>query len=177
MKTFFITLTILLVMASGLNAEESYNYKDSSFEQSVRSFVGGHEFAPYGPKEEFDYFWYSTSYTFGAKINKYFSYMNTIGMGLIGAREASAPLIECRILPRLTFKGFYIQAGGGIAHGFNPGDLPHLAESPLYGILSAEIGYEFKRGLCIAYTWEHLSSPFHDDCGLNVGALVFQVKF
>jgi hypothetical protein len=177
MKTFIITLIVGLIIATNAYAKDEYSYKESTFSQSIRSFVGGHEFALYGPKEKYDYFWYSTSYTFGAEINKYLSYMNTIGIGLIGSREASAPMIEYRILPRLTYKGFYIQAGPGLAHGFNPGDLPHLADSPLYGIISAEVGYEFKRGLSVAYCHEHLSSPFHPDCGLNVGALMLQVKF
>ncbi len=182
MKKFLVVLFFSFSLVStNLYAQENdvngcLKYKDSGFNQSIRSFIGGYEFAPVSPEEEFDHFWFSTSYVLDTKVDNFLSYKNTIGIGLIGARDSSAPMIEYRLLGRITYKGFYIQGGGGLAHGFNAGDLPHLADSPLFGLISVEVGYEFGN-ISIGIGQEHISSPFHDDSGINVGFLAFTVKF
>ena len=74
---------------------------------------------------------------------------------------------------------------------FDRDNLPELADSKLYGLISGGLGIEifrldqsYRNLYCKAgYRIEHISSPFHDsddgDSGFNIGAieLVFGLDF
>lgn len=171
MKKIFTIFVLTIIMFSvPVYAETKTN--------GVRTFVSGHEFKPPNfAKERYDYFWFSTSYLWITEVSKNFEYSHGLGMGLIGARESSAPFVEYRLLGKFKYEGVYVQVGGGFSHGFNADDIPHITDTPLYGLISGEIGYEFSNGISIGYTWEHISSPFHDDSGMNVGGIAITIKF
>ena len=172
MKKFSITLIILIILTIATTA-----YSDE-FKLGIRAFSGGHEFKPSNfTTEENDYHWASMSLLLTTKINDYFDYSNSFGLGLLGARSASAPTIEYRLLLRVKFYGIYLQTGGGLAYGCNSKDIPNIGPSPLLGIISVELGYEFNNSFSIGYAWEHISDPFFDDGGWNVGALALTIRF
>jgi hypothetical protein len=150
------------------------------FNNSFRTFVGGNNIAPtFTPDGDTNYQWYSVAYAPETTINDVLSYSNSFGLGVVSAKSTSVTFVEYRLLGKVKpfSNNLYFQAGAGLSHGFTPESIPNLATSPLYGLTTVGIGYEFDNGVELGYSWEHMSSPFHDDTGLNVGALALTFKF
>lgn len=189
MRDFFICIIFicgLFVFVGNSRAEASvFDY------HGARIFYGDSSWTCIGPDPNDHYKWFSASYMVGKNFTDWFSLESQLGAGYLETENYDdSPSIEWRVL--LSFKNdyAYLNFGGGFAHLFNSDNLPDLADTDLYGILTGSIGlgpYSYKQGdnileITLGYSYEHISAPFHNnhddnDAGWNVGALELKITW
>jgi hypothetical protein len=177
----FIWLQVpFLFYTQNLDAAEWYKSDDIG----VRTFFGRTEWTSFGPDPEDNYTWINASFYASKGLFSWLEFIAGIGPGYLESDNfGSTPTVELRMLGHAQYGVFYLDLGGGFAYLFDRDDLPGLADSDLYGIISAGLGIEIFRlegehhnfSCKTGYRIEHISSPFHDskdgDSGLNIGAV------
>ena len=174
-------LTLVLCYAPSLDAADWYN-PDSI---QVWSFYGKSTWTTVGPDPADNYTWTNISLFAGKKIYPWLEISAGLGPGYLESHSAGdTPSAEFRLMGHFTYKSFYFHLGGGFAYLFDRDDLPDIAKSDFYGLVSGSIGVEIFRlndehhnFYCRAgYRIDHISSPFHKsregDTGVTIGALV-----
>ena len=186
---FFITRTILLLLwmlfifiidAQTLEASEWYRPDYIS----VRTFYGESKWTKIGPDPADDYQWTNVSLYAGKNVWSWFDILTGLGIGYLKSDDfGSTQSVEWRLLGNVKIGYFFFEFGGGLAYLFDRDNLPELANSSLYVIVSGGLGLEFhiyeseyqKFSFKTGYRVEHISSPFHsdkdDDIGWNIGAI------
>jgi hypothetical protein len=166
---------VFLFYIQNVNAAEWYqpdNYQ-------VRAFYGRTAWTTAGEDPHDDG---NMSLCAGQSVLSWMEIIVSLGPGYLKSSNfGSAPSAELRLLGQAQYGHFYFELGGGLAYLFDRDNLPDLADSNLYAIISGSVGIEifhfegdhhdlyFKTG----YRIEHISSPFHssDDVGVNIGAI------
>jgi hypothetical protein len=148
----------------------------------VRTFYGRTTWTTAGANPDDDYTWENISLSAGKRVLSWMEIVVGLGPGYLKSDNfGSTPSAELRLLGHAQYGHFYFELGGGLAYLFDRDNLPDLANSNLYAIISGSVGKEiflfegehhnlyFKTG----YRIEHISSPFHssDDVGVNIGAI------
>ncbi len=152
----------------------------------ARFFYGESGWTSVGPHPADSYQWFSASYMGGKKITDGLSLESQVGAGFLQTDHYDdSSSIEWRVLLSFKKNYTYLNLGIGLAHLFNSENLPNLHDADIYGLGSASIGlgpYYYKRGdnifeLTLGYSLEHISAPFDDDGGCNVGALKAKISW
>jgi hypothetical protein len=184
-KVLLVGIAMMLIFVSSSYAD----WLDFD-RHGTRIFYGVNDMTTIGPdpSETDKYSWGSVSYLLEKDIYKWLSIQTTLGVGYLESDIQSTPSIEGRILLKAHYSIFHISIGGGPAYLFETDDIPDLADSPIYGIISGEAGIHFieeeKFDVRAGYAVEHLSSPLHQgkkgdnqDPGWNVGGIVIQATW
>ncbi len=188
MKHLFIILTIIGISFSQICYAEDFlpigeEIQKEKTETSwmLRSFSGGYDLRPPGmfDEEKFDNFMYGSEILYEILDTENSELYFGISSILVGSRYTSAPGMGLALRYRYrVYKGLYLQPGCSIMYMANPDDLPALDKANPFGGVSIELGIEITDNVSIGYSIEHISSlPSMSDCGQNVGAIVFSVKF
>lgn len=178
-KKFLSILFILFLFTSPAQAFFDNNGVRLSYGTSNYSFVGP------CPKDTDSYSWFSGSYFLEKEIYNWLDFETTVGVGYLDSEMDSTPSVEWRGLLNLHKNKFYLKFGGGFAYLFNSSNMPDLADSWVYGIITTEIGISViqknKFTFNVGYVINHISSPFHEgkdgDFGWNVGGISMQIKY
>lgn len=183
---FSVILISILMVSTSYAAEAS-----SKFDyHGVSAFYGKNEWTRIGPEASDDYTWSNISYVLGKNLTPWISFEVLPGAGYLKSRHFDETgSAELRFLLNLHHDFFFLKFGGGMAHLFDPGNMPDISDANLYGIISGRIGlcyriqknnrnvFEFNAG----YAMEHLSDPFKNgsqgDTGWNVGAFSIQIIY
>jgi hypothetical protein len=182
-RIFFVVIGLqipFIVYTRNLEAAEWYVPDNIG----VRTFLGKTQWTSFGPDTDDDYTWINASFFASKEAFSWLDIIAGLGPGYLKTdNHGSTATVELRLLGQAHYGFLYFDLGGGVAYLFDRGNLPDLADSELYGIISAGLGIEIfhfegahHNIFCKAgYRIEHLSSPFHDsndgDSGLNIGAL------
>ena len=177
-------LTLVLCYAPSLDAAEWY--KPDSVQ--VRSFYGKSTWTTVGPDLHDNYTWANISLFAGKKVYPWLEISVSMGPGYLKSHNTGETTsAEFRLMGHLTYKSFYFDLGGGVAYLFDRDDLPDLAKSDLYALVSGSVGVEIFRlddedhnfSCRAGYRIDHISSPFHKsregDNGVTVWA--FEANF
>jgi hypothetical protein len=183
----FSAVLICILMLSTFSADEVGAYFDY---QGVSLFYGRGEWTHIGPDASDDYTWSNVSYVLGKNLSSWLSFEVLPGVGYLkSSHYDETGSAELRLLLHLHHGIFFLKAGGGVAHLVDPANIPDLADSDFYTIISGRMGicyciqknnhniFEFSAG----YAIEHLSDPFKDgregDTGWNAGAIFVQIRY
>ncbi len=174
----FMVLIVLLLASNPCISGESGIY------QGIRTFYGEDSWTPIGPDPADGYSWTNISYAIGKPVYHWLSVEALFGPGYIESDNfGDSVSAELRVLFDFHYKFLYLKVGGGFSHLFDSDNIPDLADSNLYGILSYSTGLRFRFNeigknpfeFTIGYGVEHLSSPFHHadegDSGMNAGII------
>lgn len=177
--TKVIIVLFILISTCGICTSQ-----DLGIYHGVRTFYGESSWTAIGPDPSDGYYWSNISYVLGKDINSWCSFEGLMGPGYIESDDFGDSIsVEMRLLFDLHYKFLYLKVGGGAAHLFDSDNIPDLADSNLYGIISYSTGIRFlfnenSKNPCeftLGYGVEHLSSPFHHadegDSGMNVGVV------
>ena len=189
-KTFYGTIAFLIVFTLMLLLFLPRAKADWFDDEGVRVFYGISSMTKIGPDptEVDSYSWVSGSYMLEKHLYSWLDFQTTLGVGYLESDIQSTPSIEGRILLKAHYSIFHISIGGGPAYLFETDNIPDLADSPIYGIISGEVGIHFieeeKFDVRAGYVVEHMSSPLHQgkkgdnqDPGWNVGGIVIQTTW
>jgi len=157
----------------------------------TRFFYGDSSWTHVGPDPADRYQWFNASYMVGKNMTDWLSLESQIGAGYLQTENYDdSPSIEWRVLLAFKTKYAYLNLGGGLAYLFNTANLPDLADTDIYGILSGSIGLGplcYRRGdtlieMTLGYSVEHISAPFHHnedhgDVGWNVGGVEVKITW
>lgn len=184
LKKMFPLVIMLLVVV--ISAPSYAGWLDFD-RQGVRLFYGDSSMTSVGPTpaEVDSYTWKSASYVLEKDIYNWLSLQAMMGVGFLDSPIQSSPSVETRIRFNAHYSPFYLALGGGPAYLFESKDMPELADSWLYGIITAEVGIQFieekNYDLRVGYMIEHISSPFphgddpgQRDPGWNAGGISAQ---
>jgi hypothetical protein len=157
-------------------------YQPDNFQ--VRTFYGRTTWPTVGPGPNDDYTWVNISICAEKSVFSWMEIIAGLGPGYLKSDNFGSSLsAELRLIGHAHYGIFYFELGGGLAYLFDRDNLPDLADSDLYGLISASVGIEIFRSegerhklFCkTGYRIEHISSPFHfsedGDVGLNLGAI------
>lgn len=185
-----IVSTILILMSLFAQIPSAHSREDFIDYHGLTLFYGRSAWTNIGPSNETPYEWTHISYVLGKNIAPWISLETHIGPGYLATDlHGSTPSLEARILANFHYKFFFIKIGGGMAHLFDAGNLPGLADSNIHGIVSGSTGLEFSfdRGsslpiiLTLGYGVEHISAPNKDgedgDEGWNTGGAKIAVNW
>ena len=116
---------------------------------------------------------------FGSTMTSWLDIETSLGLGLLETDSDCSPSLEGRILGSVRYKFLKLGFGGGLAHLLGNADLPELATTTLYGIITAELSvfYPITENveLAVGFGSEHLSAPFKSDTGWNVGTFTLNI--
>ena len=170
----------LLLDIQKSEADEWYTPDDLK----VQAFYGRSKWTSIGPDPQDDYSWTNISIYDGYKVFSWLEFNAGLGPGYIHYdSHGSTPTAELRLMGHLHYKFLYFELAGGFAFLFDRDNLPDLASSNMYNMVSGSAGIEifrldgaYRNLYCRAgYRVDHLSSLFHSsndgDRGLNIGAI------
>ena len=176
----------IYLLAYAINLDAAEWYKPDNI--GVRAFFGKTQWTSVGSDTDDDYTWINASFFASKEAFSWLDIIAGLGPGYLKTDNfGSTATVELRLPGHAHYGYIYFDLGGGCAYLFDRDNLPDLADSELYAIISAGLGIEvfrfesaqhnffFKTG----YRIEHISSFFHDskdgDCGVNIGA--FELTF
>ena len=148
------------------------------------TFYGHSDWTGIGPEPLDDYEWTSVNYLVGKNLSSWFAFETQFGVGYLETENFGESFsLEGRILANLHYKFLYLKIGGGAAHLFDDDNLPGLAESNIYGIITGSAGFRFLFNrkekppveFTLGYGVEHMSAPSKGgedgDDGWNTGGV------
>ncbi len=181
---FVIVLGVLLISPGLSKAGNFFDY------HGVSAFYGDNSLSIVGPDATVDYEWTRISYLLGKDLNSWISFETLFGPGYLetdGFGDSFS--VEWRILMDFHYKYLFFKLGGGFSHLFDSENLPDLADTNFYCIISGSAGFRYrfmKKGIetcniMLGYGIEHISDPRthadEGDSGWNAGGVILSLNW
>jgi hypothetical protein len=183
-------MLLMVVVAIVMITSTSYAGWLDFDRHGTRIFYGTSDMTSIGPTpgEVESYSWTSASYLLEKDLYSWLTLQTTLGAGYLDSSVESSASVEGRVLFKAHYSPIYFSLGGGLAHLFETQNIPDLADSWIYGIITGEAGIHFIEeenfDLRAGYIIEHISSPLHQgekgdnqDPGWNVGGFAVNLTW